>query len=126
MGKAGRQVNGVRRGMQEPRPAFVEAVQHERRNRQSRQHTRVESKLDPACIQQAGSRPGSMHCSTSPERRSKPGRGDVLLALWMLVEGVGECLGRVTGEHLDGVTDNGPFTRGNRTRRAHPGLQLPV
>ncbi len=50
----------------------------------------------------------------------------MLIALWMLAEVVGEGLGRVTGERLDGEADDGQFTRGNGHIGAHPGLQLPV
>jgi hypothetical protein len=37
----------------------------------------------------------------------------VLITLRVLAEVVGECLGRVAGERLDGVADDGQFTRGN-------------
>src|SRR5436305_15099438 len=44
----------------------------------------------------------------------------------MLAEIVGECLGSMTGEGLDGVADDGQLTCGDGDVGTHPGLELPV
>ena len=58
--------------------------------------------------------------------RSEPGRSDVLIALRMLVDVVGERLGRMTSERPNCVADDGHLPRGDGDVGAHPGVKLPV